>query len=217
MAANLANVVRKKADAFKNALARARYLCKALARCGYTKLDKKTKECNAAPAKLLVSDQRDVAQFVFFEIAVLFETLVRDFFEIEVRIRFEIAPRYASHVMGSSDQGTERVSGWGDPSLIMKRARKLGLNTFHHDLTRHVGKNHYDALIAAHRLRNRIAHGPGVKGYDQVMGWARVPERSRRGCGPGRLLLDYGTGGRAFELLMSAYEQYAKTAEKKLQ
>ena len=213
MASSTKQQVRARTRAFTAALDRAEYLLRALADSGYTTATDDASKPKATPAKLSVTEQRDVAQFVFFEAAALFEELARDLFEVEVRGCYGIAPRHAKHVMGSSDRGTEHVFGWGDPATIQKRAKNLGLSKMHDKLRARVGGPTYDALIAAHRLRNRIAHGPGVKRYDDVMGWAYVPKKERKGCGPGRLLLDYGKGNRAFAVLLAAYRRYASVAD----
>lgn len=203
--------------AFRGALDRATTLYERLALRGYTK-----NPGAADPSRIIQPDRRDVTQFVFFEAAALFEGFVQEMFAFEVRSQFGVSPSRAEFIMGSADKGLQNAMGWGAPDVITTRAKNLfGNHGFHAKLATDLAA-HYDSLVHAHSVRNRIAHGGGgggaAKKYQAVLNWAGVPQAERSGCGPGRFLHDYSNaaGHKFFVAFLAAYRGYANAAENAL-
>lgn len=162
---------------------------------------------------LMNHDRRDIAQYVFFEVAAQYESFCCEAFKIEVRHRFNVEPKRAIHLMGSSDKGLVGVMGWASPSVIQSRAQCLhGKNGFFGRFEAIITKPTYDLLAHAHKVRNRIAHngGKAVKDYNNILQQLAVPSRSRKGLHVGRLLMDYPdsspNGSRWFDKFLKAYE-----------
>jgi len=157
-------------------------------------------------------DRRDVAAFIFFEVAAHYEYFCCEALKIEVRKRFLVEPKRAIMIMGSSDKGLSGVMGWASPGTIQTRAQNLlGMTGFFGRLEALVGKSTYDTLTHAHKVRNRIAHsGPkSITDYNKILGQLAVPAGSRKGLSPGRLLMDYpstaNVGDRWFDRFLNAY------------
>lgn len=162
---------------------------------------------------LMNHDRRDIAQYVFFEVAAQYESFCCEAFKIEIRHRFNVEPKRAVHLMGSSDKGLAGVMGWASPSQIQSRAQSLnGKNGFFGRFETIMTKPIYDRLAHAHKVRNRIAHngGKAVKDYNKILQQLSVPQGVRKGMSVGRLLMDYPNsnpvGERWFNLFLSAYK-----------
>lgn len=205
----------KRIGQFTSDLQRAHDLYATLVCDGYT-----VRDGSEWATRLRQPDRRDVAQFIFFEIAAKYESLARDLFQVEVRIRLVDSPQRAEHVMGSIDRGLQGVMGWASPKQVSRRAVNLfGKQGFFARLQTRLGDTTYQRLMLAHKIRNRIAHS-GTSDYTQALATLAVPKRSRKGCGPGRVLIDYpasaGVDDRWFHRFMNAYESFASTAARQL-
>lgn len=68
-----------------------------------------------------------------------------------------------------------------------------GKRGFFARLEQRVGKNAYDRLVQAHKVRNRIAHvGQGATSeFTKILPQLSVPKESWRGLSVGRLLIDH--------------------------
>lgn len=222
MAAPTKQQVLEKTKAFRKAVDRAEWLRDAVAIAGFTLASRPGKPTKTAPSKLRVTDKRDVAQFVFFEVAVLFEVLARYLFEVEVRSEHSLLLKDAKQRIKLADIAASRIHRWGVPKALQERGRDLAVTKLHAQLRTHLGQADYDALAMAYRLRNRIAHGPKNAHFDAVMDWAKVPKvptTKRQGCSPGALLLHYPQGKgatRVFATFMAAFRRYADVAEARL-
>jgi hypothetical protein len=173
--------------------------------------------------KLMNHDRRDIAQYVFFEIAAQYEGFCCEAFKIEIRHRFGVEPQRAVHLMGSSDKGLAGVMGWASPHQVQSRAQALnGKNGFFGRFEKVITKPVYDRLAHAHKVRNRIAHngGKAVKDYNKILPQMQVPQGARKGLSVGRLLMDYPstspTGQRWFNLFLDAYELVVNEYDKSI-
>lgn len=165
-------------------------------------------------------DRRDVAQFIFFEIAAKYEAFARDMFQFEVRIRLVDSLSRTEFIMGSVDRGLQGVMGWASPKQLSERAEHLfGKKGFLAKLRQHVGDTTYQRLSMAHKVRNHIAHS-GTAAYRNALGSMGIPKSARKGCGPGRALIDYPVSAsdddRWFHRFCEAYTEFATTADRKL-
>ena len=203
------NVKQRLITSFTNELARARDLHNLLVLHGHTSV------AGGDPTPLMQPDRRDATQFIYFEVAARFEHFALEAFRLEVRVRLDISPSRAAHVMGNADRGLGGVMGWASPQMLMGRARNLfGRNGFFGRLTTALDNNTYQRLGFAHRVRNRIAHnGQNARDqFNQILGQLQVPAGSRQGLSVGRLLLDYpaavADNDRWFYRFLGAYEQF---------
>lgn len=214
------NVVDRLVLGFRTDLTRAETLYDRIALAGGAR------NGNGVFSPLLQPDKRDVAQFIFFEVAAQFESFCNDAFMIEVRHEFDLQPKRAAYIMGSSDKGLSGVMGWGAPKMLQSRARNLfGKRGFFARLESRLGNVTYQRLIHAHKIRNRIAHSGGnaSKDFNAILGNLGVPVGSRKGLSVGRLLMDYPVGANAndrwffrltgtYRLLVDDFEQYFHAA-----
>ncbi|MFO0448589.1 MAG: hypothetical protein ACK52I_07995 [Pseudomonadota bacterium] len=214
MATPTKNQVTRLTRALCEALDRADYLVRAIADNGYTDGTNATNAPGTNLKKLPVADQRDVAQFVFFEVAALFEELARSLLYLEVRSLHSLTLNAAQRRVRTADRQAGRRDGWASPVMMEQRGTDLTLTKLHANLRNNLGAANFKALEMAHRLRNRIAHGKGNQHYADVMNWAGVPPaKKRQGCSPGALLLHYPRGGvRAFDQFIASYRYYATVA-----
>jgi hypothetical protein len=146
------------------------------------------------PRALRQTDKRDAAQFIFFEAAAQFEDFMFEAFKIESRHRLGISAVRVPYIIGSSDRGFTGIMGWAAPTVVRDRAENLyGRVGFFARLNTVLGAATYQRLGYAHLVRNRIAHqgGDARKKYRNILGTLGVPVGSRKGLGPGRLLLEY--------------------------
>jgi hypothetical protein len=117
-------------------------------------------------------------------------------FTIEARSHLQISAVRIPFVIGNSDRGLTGVMGWAAPKVVRDRARNLfGKVGFFARLNNLLGAGTYQRLGYAHLVRNRIAHqgGDAKSKYRHILGNLTVPVASRKGVGPGRLLLEYPT------------------------
>lgn len=209
------SAIDKRINQFTTDIDRAESLYNTIVLDGYTAPD----DAEWA-TRLRQPDRRDVAQFIFFEVAAKFESLMRDLFQIEVRIRLVDSPQRAEFIMGSVDRGLQGVMGWGSPKQVSDRAANLfGQNGFFARLQHNLGDTTYQRLVIAHKIRNHIAHS-GTSAYKSVLGQLSVPQRSRKGCGPGRVLIDYPASAaiddRWFHRFLGAYTDCSAKAQRTL-
>lgn len=161
---------------------------------------------------LMNPDRRDIAAFIFFEVAAQYENFCCEALKIEVRKKFSVEPKRAVNIMGSSDKGLSGVMGWASPSVVQNRAQNLfGKTGFFGRFEAILGKSTYDTLSHAHKVRNRIAHaGPkAISDYNKILAQLGVPTGARSGLSVGRLLMDYPNttpvGDRWFNRFLAAY------------
>lgn len=72
----------------------------------------------ATVTKITNPDTRDVAQFIFFEIAAKFEDFAKFMFQVEVRAKLQITAARSVYVMGDLDNGLNNKLGWGSPQRL---------------------------------------------------------------------------------------------------
>jgi len=111
--------VTSQVSSFKSNLARARDLYKKVVLHGYTG------PSATASTKLQNPDSRDVAQFIFFEVAAKFEEFAKTMFQVEVRSTLKITVKQSPFVMGDPDQGLNNKLGWGSPQKLKERGLNL--------------------------------------------------------------------------------------------
>lgn len=189
---------------------RARDLYRKIALHGYTG------HSAATSTKLDNPDSRDTAQFIFFEIAAKFEDFAKQMFQFEVRSRLQITAVRSAYVMGDLDSGLNNKLGWGSPQRLKERGSNLfGSPSFFGDLVTNLGNPTYKTLVAAHTVRNRIAHDGGAaktKFIKQLEGDG-IAKNIRQGMSVGRYLRDYPTGStpsdRNFFRYLAAYQDFA--------
>lgn len=191
----------------KSAIARANVLYERIALNGAVRN-------GANYARLMNFDRRDIAAFIFFEVAARYEAFCCDAFRIEVRKKFSVEPGRADNLMGSSDKGLSGVMGWASPQTVQERAQNLfGKTGFFGRLAVVVTQPTYDVLARAHKVRNRVAHSgsKAVSAYNNILGTLGVPAGSRKGLSVGRLLMDYPAGSvvgdRWFNRFVAAYDK----------
>lgn len=200
-------------NSFSGNVARARDLYEKIVWRGYTGQ-------NAATATRLSNpDTRDAAQFIFFEVAAKFEDFAKFMFQVEVRARLQVTATRSTFVMGDLDNGLNNKLGWGSPQRLKERGHNLfGEKSFFGNLVNNLGQGTYRTLVAAHTVRNRIAHDGGAaqaKFVKQLEGDG-IPVNERMGMSVGRYIRDYPTGSarndRNFFRYLSAYEDFAQKA-----
>jgi hypothetical protein len=148
----------------------------------------------ANPTPLRQTDKRDAAQFIYFEAAAQFEDFMFEAFKIEARNRLGISAVRVPYIIGSSDRGLTGIMGWAAPAVVRERAEHLyGKVGFFGRLNTVLPTATYQRLGYAHLVRNRIAHqgGEAAARYRNILANMTVPAGSRKGLGPGRLLLEY--------------------------
>lgn len=207
--------ITRRIQQFTDDVNRGLHLYSTLVANGYTA---ETNSDTATP--LRQPDRRDIAQFIFFEVAAKYESLARDLFQVEVRIRLVDSLSRSEYIMGTIDRGLQGVMGWASPKHLSERGEHLfGMNGFFAKLKQHIGDTTYQRLSLAHKVRNRIAHS-GTDAYKQALGAMSIPQASRQGCGPGRVLIDYPASADAddrwFHRFCEAYKLFAETADSHL-
>ena len=199
--------------AFNANVTRARDLYEKIVWHGYTGTGQ------ATATKLNNPDTRDVAQFIFFEIAAKFVDFAKFIFQVEVRARLQVTATRSAFVMGDLDNGLNNKLGWGSPQRLKERGHNLfGPTSFFGDLVDQLGNPTYRTLVSAHTVRNRIAHDGGaaqVK-FVKLLEGDGVPINVRQGMSVGRFLRDYPDGtartDRNFFRYLAGYEDFATKA-----
>ena len=174
----------------------------------------------AAPARLQSPDTRDVAQFIFFEVAAQFEDYAKKMFQAEVRSRLKVTVAQCEFIMGDADRGLDTKLGWGSPTLLRARGRNLlGEKSFFATVHTQLGTATFNDLVAAHTVRNRIAHSGGqaqTKFVTHLKGLG-IPPAERMGMGCGRFIRDYPAAAPAaskyFFVYLNAYSAFAAKAQ----
>lgn len=199
--------------AFVTNVNRARDLYRTIVLHGYTG------HTAAASTRITNPDARDAAQFIFFEIAAKFEDFAKQMFQFEVRSRLQVTVTRSAFVMGDLDSGLNNKLGWGSPTRLKERGHNLfGPRSFFGSLVTNIGDPTYKTLVAAHTVRNRIAHDGGAAQTKFVkhLEGEGVPPNVRQGMSVGRYLRDYPTGSAAqdrhFFRFLAAYEDFANKA-----
>jgi hypothetical protein len=160
-------------------------------------------------------DRRDLAQFLFFEVAASWEHFARECFLLAVRNHYNASAQKIEFIVGHPDSGLKRVFGWAIPKQLMDRATNLiGINSEIARLNRvPMGQRICERLNWAHAIRNNIAHDGTSSAYRDILRQMNVPAAERKGVGSGRLLLEYPApvtiGDRWFDRLLWAYEAVA--------
>jgi len=200
-------------NAFLENVERARDLYRKIILHGYTG------QSAAIATKLNNPDTRDVAAFIFFEIAAKLEDFAKVMFQAEVRARLGVTATRAVFVMGSPDTGIDNQLGWGDPRRMRERGYNLlGPTSFFGSLLTNLGNQTYNYLVAAHVVRNRIAHNGGVaqERFVKHLEGQGVAAAERQGMSVGRYLRDYPAGSvptdRNFFRYLGAYDHFASEA-----
>ncbi|MBN4049570.1 hypothetical protein JYT86_00770 [bacterium AH-315-N03] len=209
--------VRTRTTTFHNALDRGLQLYDRVCERGYT--SKPSPGGAIRYAALLQPDRRDIGELIFFEVAAKFEDYAKYVFSVEVRSQLTVTATQSEHIMGSSEYGLTRTSGWAVPGRLAERGKNvLGAASFHAKLKSNIGSVTYDRLTWAHRVRNRIAHGGGQasKEYVKVLQGAQIAKAQRRGMSPGRFLMDYpkmaAKNDRWLHRFLAAYREYGRVA-----
>lgn len=198
---------------FKANVDRARDLYKKIVLHGYTGTSA------ATSTRLTNPDTRDAAQFIFFEVAAKFEDFAKTMFQVEVRSRLKVSVKQSPYVMGDPDQGLNNKLGWGSPHRLKERGENiLGPTSFFGTLHATLGTATYNQLIAAHMVRNRIAHSGGQAQMKFVKHLTAegISTAERQGMSVGRYIHDYPRAASAtnkyFFIFLQAYEDFADKA-----
>jgi len=206
-------VVQTEMAAFVANINRARDLYRKIVLHGYTGTSA------ATSTRLSHPNTRDVAQFIFFEIAAKFEDHAKFMFQVEVRSRLQITATRSVFVMGDLDSGLNNKLGWGCPQRLKDRGHNLfGAHSFFGDLVNNLGNQTYKTLVSAHTVRNRVAHNGGAAQtkFVKLLEGDGIQAAERQGMSIGRYLRDYPTAATAtnrnFFLYLTAYEDFATKA-----
>lgn len=206
-------VVQTEVASFLANINRARDLYRKVVLHGYTGTSA------ATSARLSNPDTRDVAQFIFFEIAAKFEDHAKFMFQVEVRSKLKITATRSTYVMGDLDSGLNNKLGWGSPQRLKERGSNLfGPSSFFGDLVNELGHPTYRTLVSAHTVRNRVAHDGGAaqSKFVKLLEGDAIPVNERQGMSVGRYLRDYPSAAtpanRNFFLYLAAYEEFANKA-----
>lgn len=179
---------------------------------------------NLTRRRLQVPDQRDITQFLFFEVAALWEQFCLDCFILAARNRFGGGYEKAERICGSIDQGVERIGSWANPSILRDRARVLfGRRHCMSRLNTEPSPVHYQRLTQALVVRDRIAHPGGERSgnaFRDILTPMQVPQAGRQGINPGRLLLDYPStappASRWFHRFLVSYREVSQHFDRHL-
>ncbi|MBK9966150.1 MAG: hypothetical protein IPP07_15070 [Holophagales bacterium] len=161
-----------------------------------------------------------MTHFIFFEIAAKFEDFSKLMFQAEVRSVYGVTVAQSPFIMGDSDNGLDFKLGWGSPQKLRERGMNLlGADSFFGSLDTKLGTATYSDLIAAHTVRNRIAHpgGKAERAFVKLLTGAGIPTAERMGMSVGRFLRDYPSVAlpvnRNFFVYLDAYAALATNAK----
>lgn len=195
---------------------RARELYLKIVRHGYTA---PAIPAGSPPIKLPIADTRDAAQFIFFEVAAKFEDFAKSMFQAEVRSRMKVTATRSEYIMGDLDSGLNNKLGWGSPQRLKERGRNLfGPAGFFGNLIVSISEKTYNTLIAAHTVRNRIAHdgGAALTKFVKLMEGEGIAKNVRQGMSIGRYICEYPASSavtdRHFHRFLAAYQDFAQKA-----
>jgi|SRR5437660_1078695 len=165
-------------------------------------------------------DTRDAAQFIFFEVSAQFEEYAKTMFEAEVRSKLKVTVTQSRFVMGDADRGLDNKLGWGSATQLKERGTNLlGRTSFFATIDVTLGVGTYNDLIAAHIIRNRIAHsgGQAQAKFVRHLTTIGIPPAQRMGMSIGRFLRDYPAAAtplnRNFFVYLNAYSAFANAAQ----
>lgn len=213
----LENILRAQTRELERSIDRALDLYSRLIELGFTQSDNKHR-------KLTTPDQRDIAQFLFFEVASTWEQYCQECFVLAARDHFQCGRERAEKISGNIDRGLDRIGGWSNPKILANRAKALfGGNHCMARLDSATFKTHSKRLTWAIAVRDKIAHSKGQKSkqaFRDLLTPMRVPKLGRQGISPGRLLLDYPIGvkptNRWFHRFMRSYRRISTYFRKTL-
>lgn len=198
--------VLRERDAFKKAVARAFSLNSKLSGA-------KVEERPGYQRGLRAPDQRDIAQFIFLDVASQWEAFCVSVFALELKKLYHVHDEVAERMMGSIDG--VRIEGYADPDRIAERARvMLGVSSPWANLEQQLGRPAVNYLKYGQTIRNFIAHagiGRGRTKFHNLLSTLNIPQHSRQGLSAGRLLLDYTDSTRTpwFKALLDNYTAVA--------
>ena len=160
---------------------------------------------------LRAPDQRDLAEYIFFEVAARWEAFCINTFALELRKLYRVRDSDVVERMMTRVDGGVPVSGFSDPRRLIERAEVfLGKTSPWVRLPTIAGHQTIDYLDYARIIRNFIAHAGTSKSrneFHRLLDRINMPREHRRGLSAGRLLLDYKAteGVTWFEALLGNY------------
>jgi hypothetical protein len=200
-------------DRFRSAVKRGFYL--------YEKLSKaKIEEQPGKHRGLRAPDQRDLAQFIFLDVAAQWEAFCVSVFALELKKLYRVGDSVAERMMSNVDGG--RIQGYADPDRLVDRAEALfAASSPWVSLKNDLGAPVINYLTYAQTVRNFIAHagiGKGRERFHDLLAALNIPKGVRKGLSAGRLLLDYkdSTGKPWFRALLDNYVVVADYVASKL-
>lgn len=210
---------RKDVDEFLQSSQRARTLYYRLVENGYA-----VKSPGKKPTALSEPDRRDLAAFLFFEVAAKFEQLAKRTLVLEVQKTMRVNRSRAEHMVGSSAEGIpDGMGGWAHLSIMKQRAEGLLGTRSVWARAEYLLKNPTAQYLGmAVTTRNRIAHGKGNDSFTKMLTRAPVslPPNQRKGVSPGVFLMAHPRGVAAgdtwFFRFLNAYDAWAKIVRSKI-
>lgn len=209
-------------DEFLVATKRAKDLYERIVKNGYALKD--PGGATAAPKPLSNPDRRDLAEYIFFEVAAKFEQFAKRTLVLEVQKTVGVNRTRAEHMVGSSEDGLgNHMGGWAHVSKMKSRATGLlGKNSTYakvETLLKNPAAQHLQMAVV---IRNRIGHGKGNDAFTKMLGKAPVSltAAQRKGLSPGRFLVEYPKAAAAndkwFPVLLRTYEAWAEIVRKRI-
>jgi hypothetical protein len=209
-------------DEFLVATKRAKDLYERIVKNGYALKD--PGGSTADPKPLSNPDRRDLAEYIFFEVAAKFEQFAKRTLVLEVQKTMGVNRTRAEHMVGSSEDGLgNHMGGWAHVSKMKSRATGLlGKNSTYakvETLLKNPAAQHLQMAVV---IRNRIGHGKGNDAFTKMLGKAPVSltPAQRKGLSPGRFLVEYPKAAAAndkwFPVLLRTYETWAELVRKRI-
>lgn len=170
------------------------------------------------PKPLSNPDRRDLAEFIFFEVAAKFEQFAKRTLVLEVQKRMRVNRTRAEHMVGSSESGIgPNMGGWAHMSKMKERASGLlGRRSTYARIDTLLANPDAQHLGMAVIIRNRIGHGIGSDAFTKMLGRAPVSLSKARsqGLSPGKFLAEHPSTAapdkKWFFLILDAYEKWAR-------
>lgn len=210
---------RSQADEFLQATERARELFRRLVNNGYS-----LKSAGKKPTRLSEPDRRDIAAYLFFEVAAKFEQFVKRTLVLEVQKTLRVNRTRAEHMIGSSADGiSDSMGGWAHLSKMQERsAGILGKGAVYARAGALLKNPKAQYLSIAVTTRNRIAHGKGNDDFTTMLGKQPVnlSAKQRKGVSPGVFLIAHPKGAsmndKWFFRLLDAYDAWVRLVRQKV-
>jgi len=207
---------------FLVAVERAKELYERVVKNGYAVKAPGPASAKATP--LSNPDRRDLAEYIFFEVAAKFEQFAKRTLVLEVQKTMGVNRTRAEHMVGSSEDGlTQHMGGWAHVSKMKSRAEGLlGKNSTYAKVETLLKNPAAQHLQMAVTIRNRIGHGKGNDAFTKMLGKAPVSltAAQRKGLSPGRFLVEYPKAAAAndkwFYVLLGAYEKWAQIVRRRI-